>query len=75
MAEGDIGRFSLPFDSASTGLGLSLCKPLAELLGGGLGVQSELGRGSTFSVAIPTQYSGPEKDTDTNNIGKERSHA
>src|ERR1700689_1626493 len=38
-----------------TGLGLSLSKKFAELLGGRVAVSSELGRGSRFSVQIPTQ--------------------
>jgi len=36
-----------------TGLGLSLSRQLAELLGGTVGVRSELGRGSMFWVKIP----------------------
>jgi len=40
-----------------TGLGLSLAKKFAELLGGRVAVDSELGKGSRFSVLIPTRYS------------------
>jgi signal transduction histidine kinase len=36
-----------------TGLGLSLSRQLAELLGGTVALQSALGSGSTFSVTIP----------------------
>ncbi len=39
-----------------TGLGLSLSKRLAELLGGSVSAESEVGRGSVFSVYIPIQY-------------------
>lgn len=39
-----------------TGLGLSLSKKLAALLGGSVAVSSELGVGSVFSVSIPLNY-------------------
>jgi signal transduction histidine kinase/CheY-like chemotaxis protein len=39
-----------------TGLGLPLCRKLAELLGGHVSVESELGIGSIFTAVIPTIY-------------------
>jgi signal transduction histidine kinase len=42
-----------------TGLGLSLSKKIAELLGGSVAVQSEPGVGSTFSLTIPVQLTAP----------------
>ena len=39
-----------------SGLGLSLARKFAELLGGHVAVESELGKGSRFSVTLPVRF-------------------
>lgn len=43
-----------------TGLGLSICRQLAELMGGTLELETELGRGSIFTVTLPLPRVGDQ---------------
>jgi len=66
-----IPRLMRPFERAQdaenrhiqgTGLGLAKSRTLAELHGGGIAIESELGTGTTFTLRVP--FAGPERVTD-----------
>ena len=48
--------------NGGTGLGLAIVKAIVEAHGGSVEVQSELGKGTTFSLFIPGFKSGPNGD-------------
>ena len=54
-----------------TGLGVSICKSLVELMGGSISLASELGKGTTFTLEIPIAkgdvQAGSESLLDTSN--------
>lgn len=54
-----------------TGLGLPLCRRLAELLHGRVWVESQLGKGAKFCAAIPAVYRGPTEVTYVPEIKRE----
>jgi PAS domain S-box-containing protein len=64
IAAGDLARLGRPFEQVSqdshltkagTGLGLALVRSLAQLHGGELMINSQLGRGTTVTVLLPKE--------------------
>ncbi len=51
-----------------TGLGLPISKSLAQIMGGTIEAESEVGRGSKFSLILPFASSAKEPDVDMNEI-------
>jgi len=49
---------TLTKQKGGTGLGLAISKRIVEMHGGGISVDSELGKGSTFTIRLPVQAGG-----------------
>ncbi len=54
-----VGRDLMTDKASGAGLGLTLAKATVELFGGRIGVQSELGEGTTVSVRLPAAVAVP----------------
>jgi CheY-like chemotaxis protein len=67
---------SVSRNHGGTGLGLSICERLSEAMGGCIGVESEVGKGSTFWFELPLECpSKTEEETKSPDVKVEESQS
>jgi len=79
ISEADMKKLASPFvqvghvstQRAGTGLGLHICRLLAQAMGGDLEISSVLGKGSTFSIVVPGVKKAEVKSEGVKECGSE----
>ena len=67
------GREAVSQQIQGSGLGLNLVHRIAEAHGGTVGVTSEPGKGSTFTLALPAAHGRPASEAETLTLARQTS--
>ena len=67
------GREAVSQQIQGSGLGLNLVQRIAEAHGGTVGVISEPGKGSTFTLSLPAVHDRPSSEAEALNLARQAS--